>query len=232
MELDGIIRRLKSQYNPRNIEGMARFGINIKNNYGCSIPFLKKLAKEIGKNHNLAIQLWETEIHDARLLAGFIDEPGHVSDEQMEEWVSCFDSWDLCDQVCNYLFSYTPFAFQKAKTWIYSEKEFIKRAGFVLMAQLAVHNKKAEDALFEQFLDLIYKRSADDRNYVKKAINWALRQVGKRNLYLNNQALKTAENILRKGDKASRWIARDAIKELKSGKIISRLRTKNLNIKT
>lgn len=115
MELDEVIKKLESQYDPRNIEGMARFGINIINNYGCSIPFLKKLAKEIGKNHNLALQLWKTEIHDARLLAGFIDEPEHVTEEQMEEWANCFDSWDLCDQVCNYLFSYTVFAVEKAK---------------------------------------------------------------------------------------------------------------------
>lgn len=165
----------------------------------------------------------KTEIHDARLLAGFIDEPGCVTEEQMEEWVSCFDSWDLCDQVCNYLFSYTDFAVKKAIAWIDSESEFIKRAGFVLMAQLSVHDKKAGDALFEQFLDMIYEKSGDERNYVKKAINWALRQIGKRNLYLNTRALHTAEKILLKGDKSSRWVARDAVRELKNEKTTARL---------
>jgi len=226
MKIEKIISRLKSQYDLRNIEGMARFGINIQNSYGCSIPFLKKLAKEIGKNHNLALQLWDTRIHDARLLAGFIDDPQSVTEKQMEEWAACFDSWDLCDQVCNYLFSYTPFAIQKVSKWIDSDGEFIKRAGFVLMAQLSVHDKKAEDKVFEYFLSLIFSKSDDDRNYVKKAVNWALRQIGKRNLYLNDKALKTAENILTKGDKASRWIARNAIRELKSQKVITKLTAK------
>ncbi|HAX18651.1 MAG TPA: DNA alkylation repair protein [Actinobacteria bacterium] len=227
MKIDEIISSIKSQYNPANIKGMERFGINIRNNYGCSIPFLKKLAKEVGENHCLALQLWETEIHDARLLAGFIDKPGEVTEEQMEEWAGCFDSWDLCDQVCNYLFSYTSFAFKKSIEWINSDKEFIKRAGFVLMAQFSVHDKNAENEVFEHFLKLIYEKSDDNRNYVKKAVNWALRQIGKRSIFLNKSALETAENILLKGDKASKWIARDALRELKNEKVVSQLSAKN-----
>jgi 3-methyladenine DNA glycosylase AlkD len=145
MQYEEAIKRIKSQYNPKNIEGMVRFGINPKNTYGASIPFLRNMAKEIGVNHSLALRLWNSGIHEARLLAGFIGDPKMVTEKQMEDWAAGFDSWDICDQVCSNLFDKTPYAYEKALEWSKRKEEFVKRAGFVLMATLAVHDKKAED---------------------------------------------------------------------------------------
>ena len=167
MKYEAIINSIKSQYNSKNIEGMARFGINSKNNYGCSIPFLRNLAKKIGKNHELALELWDSEIHDARLLAGFIDEPSKVSEKQIENWVCDFDSWDVCDLVCSNLFDQTGFAWGKAVEWTKRDEEFVKRAGFVLMAALSVHDKKAKDGDFEKFFPIIKRESNDERNFVR-----------------------------------------------------------------
>ncbi len=216
MEFEEIIRTIKSQHNPKNIEGMARFGINPKNTYGVPIPFLRNLAKKIGKNHALALKLWDSEIHEARILAGFIDEPSKVSERQLNSWVLDFDSWDVCDQVCSSLFDKTEFAWEKAVEWTKREEEFVKRAGFVLMACLSVHDKKAKDEDFEKFLPIIKRESKDERNFVRKAVNWALRQIGKRNKKLNARALKTAKEIQKIDSKAARWIANDAIRELGS----------------
>ncbi len=192
-----ILKRLKSLSNPKAVEGMARFGINPKHTYGVSIPKLRALAKEIGKNHLLARQLRSSRIHEARILAGMIDEPARVTEAQMERWVKDFDSWDVCDQVCSNLFDRTPFAYKKAVEWSARDEEFVKRAGFVLMAALSVHDKKAHDDDFVKFLPIIKREAIDDRNFVKKAANWALRQIGKRNKRLNAAAIKTAkmENI-------------------------------------
>ena len=193
---------------------MARFGINPANTYGVSIPILRKMAREIGKNHELALELWETGIHEARLLACFIDRPDMIAEEQMERWVKDFDSWDVCDQCCGNLFDRTRFAHKKAVEWCGREEEFVRRAGFVLMACLAVHDKKAGDQAFIEFLPLIKTHSGDDRNYVKKAVNWALRQIGKRNQNLNEVAIKTAEEIKQLDSRSARWIASDALREL------------------
>jgi len=198
---------------------MARFGINPANTLGISIPVLRKMAKDIGRNHRLAQDLWASEVHEARLLAGFIDNAAEVTEEQMDSWVKDFDSWDICDQVCSNLFDKTPFAYAKAKEWSFEKEEFVKRAGFVLMAALAVHDKKADDKMFTQFFPIIKKQCSDDRNFVRKAVNWALRQIGKRNATLHNEALRTAEEILALDNKSARWIASDAIRELRSKKL-------------
>ncbi|MFH1386916.1 MAG: DNA alkylation repair protein, partial [bacterium] len=168
-----IIQELKKHSSPKNIAGMARFGINPKNTQGISIPILRGMAKKIGKDHQLAAELWQTKIHEARLLAGFIDDHKLVTTKQMEKWARDFDSWDICDQVCSNLFDKTPYAYQKAKQWTKSNKEFVRRAGFVMMACLAVHDKKAPDEKFLPFFLLIEKYSTDERNFVKKAVNWA-----------------------------------------------------------
>lgn len=223
MKKEDAIREMKSQYNPRNIEGMARFGINPKNNFGCSIPFLRNLAKRIGKNHALALELWDSGIHDARLLAGFIGEPKRVTEKQMEEWVADFDSWDVCDQVCSNLFDKTEFAWEKAIEWTKRDEEFVKRAGFVMMACLSVHDKKAKDVEFEKFLPIIKRQAKDERNFVKKAVNWALRQIGKRNRNLNKKALACAREIQKLDSKSARWIANDAIRELESEAVKKKL---------
>jgi len=221
--LDDVIKRLRSLSNPKAVEGMARYGINPEKNMGISIPDLRKTAKEIGKDHKLALNLWETGIHDARILAGMIDEPDKVSEKQIEKWVCDFDSWDVCDQVCMNLFKKLPIAYKKAVEWSGRGEEFVKRAGFALMATLAVGDKKARDEEFVKFLAYVKKESTDSRNYVKKAVNWALRQIGKRNLNLNKIAVRVGEEIYSLDSKSARWIASDALRELKSKEVQKRL---------
>ena len=209
---------------------MAKFGINTKKAYGISLYVIRSMAKEIGKNHELAQRLWSSGIHEARILAGMVDDPKQVTKNQMERWVKDFDSWDVCDQVCSNLFDKTPFAYKKVFEWSKRNEEFVKRAGFVLMACLSVHDKKADDKQFEQFFPIIKREANDDRNFVKKAVNWALRQIGKRNLNLNKKAIETAENIKKMDSKAARWIASDAIRELTSEKTQKRLKNKRKKI--
>jgi len=221
-----ILKRLKSLSNPEALAGMGRFGINIENALGISIYTLRPMAKEIGKDHKLAQQLWSSGIHEARILASFIDEQDKVTEKQMEDWVKDFDSWDVCDLVCGNLFDKTDFAYRKAVEWSSRKEEFVKRSGFVLMATLSVHDKKAVDKEFEKFFPIIKRESTDERNFVKKAVNWALRQIGKRNISLNKKAIKIAKEIKKIDSKSGRWIASDAIRELTSEKVQKRLKSK------
>lgn len=224
MQHEAILEHLKSLANPEAVAGMARFGINPDNTYGISVPTLRKLAKDVGRNHLIAQELWSSGVHEARILASMIDDPEQVTGEQMEQWVNDFDSWDVCDGCCSNLFDKTPFAYLKAVAWSSREEEFVRRAGFALMAALAVHDKKSVDEAFVQFLPLIRGASSDERNYVKKAVNWALRQVGKRNHHLNALAIQTAQEIRRIDSRAARWIAADALRELTQEKTQRRLR--------
>jgi len=224
MTKEQVIVKLKRCANPKNIEGMARFGINSKNSLGVSIPDLRKLAKEIGKDHVLAQKLWDSKIHEAKILASMIDEPKLVTKKQADQWIKDFDSWDVCDQVCMNLFRYTRYAWKKAVGWAKEDSEFVRRAGFVMMAQLAVSEKNSADLEFEKFFPLIEKGSSDSRNFVRKAVNWALRQIGKRNLWLNTAALEEAKKIAGMDSKSARWVANDAIKELSSRAVLQRLR--------
>lgn len=223
MDYNEIIIKLKSLENSKNLEGMARYGINPKNNLGISIYILRSIAKKIGINHNLALKLWDSGIHDARLLACFIDDPKKVTKEQMDSWAKDFDSWDLCDQVCTSLFDQTSYAWLKAFEWAERDEEFVKRGAFSLVAGLSVHDKKTGDDKFIQFMFMIKKHATDKRNYVKKAINWALRNIGKRNKNLNKKSIKTAEELLKIKNKTAIWIAKDALRELTSEKVKSRL---------
>ncbi|MFZ1082552.1 MAG: DNA alkylation repair protein [Candidatus Kryptoniota bacterium] len=218
-----IIVHLKSLSNPKNVAGMARFGISSKNTLGISIPALRDTAKKIGKNHALALELWNSGIHEARILAGFVDDPESVTESQIEKWVNDFDSWDVCDQVCSGLFDKTEFALKKAREWSGRKEEFVKRAGFVLMAALAVHDNDSDEVTFQNFLPIIKREAIDERNFVKKAVNWALRQIGKRNARLNKAAIKTAKEIQKIDSKAARWIATDALRELTSAAVIKKL---------
>ena len=222
-KVEEIINKLKKLSNPKNVEGMARFGIKPRKALGISIPNLRKLAKEIGKNHKLALQLWRSGIHEARILAGMIDEIDKVTEKQMDSWIKGFDSWDVCDGACMNLFDKTPFAFKKAMEWTKRKREFEKRAGFALMACLAWHDKEAFDNKFTKFFSAIKRESVDERNYVKKAVNWALRQIGKRNKNLNKEAIKIALAIQKIESKSARWIANDALRELKSKAVQKRL---------
>lgn len=211
-----IVDDLKKLSNPKNVEGMSRFGINSYNTLGINIPILRKLAKEIGKDHSLALELWQSGIHEAKILAAFVDDYQLVTEKQMEDWVKDFDSWDVCDQVCMNLFAKTSFAYQKAREWSEREEEFVKRAGFALMASLAIYDKKASDENFTRFFPLIKEKSIDERNFVKKAVNWALRQIGKRNHNLRGKAINLAKEIQKLDNKASCWVANNALKELTS----------------
>ncbi len=224
MTYNEIIRKLKSKRNPRNIAGMARFGINPENTLGIAIPVLRSIAKSIGTDHALALKLWASGIHEARILASIVDDPARVTEAQMERWVRQFDSWDVCDQCCGNLFDKTPLAYSKAVEWSKREKEFEKRAGFALMAYLASHDKAARDAQFEKFLPLILRGARDERNFVRKAVNWALRGIGKRNARLNRDAIKTAREIQKIRVKSAQWVAADALRELTSSAVQERLR--------
>lgn len=223
---DDIIEKLKSISNPDAVEGMARFGITPENTFGVSIPNLRKIAKETKKNHALAQQLWESGFRETMILASMVDEVEMVTDEQMEEWVLDFDYWEICDQCCMNLFEKTGFAYEKAVEWSLRDEQFVKRAGFVLMARLAVSDKKADDSRFEQFFPMMLREADDERNFVKKAVNWALRQIGKRNLTLNEKAIETAMEIQKIDSKSARWIASDAIRELSGEAVQKRLRKK------
>jgi 3-methyladenine DNA glycosylase AlkD len=214
MTLSLVISILKKHANPKNAAGMARFGINPKNTLGITIPFLRSLAKKIGKDHKLAGQLWKSKIHEARLLAGFIDDHKLVTVKQMDRWAKGFDSWDICDQVCSNLFDKTPCAYQKAKQWAKDKKEFVRRAGFVMMAALSVHDKKGPDKNFLPFFPLIEKYSSDERNFVRKAVNWALRQIGKSRPGLRSKAAALAKKLAESPSPTARWIGKDALREL------------------
>ena len=230
MTVNEIIKKLASLENPENVAGMARFGITTKRAFGISAPVLENLAKEIKKQaenrHALALELWETGIHEARVIAYLIDNPKEVTEAQMDSWARDFDNWAICDGACGHLFCRTEFAYKKAFEWSEREEEFVKRAGLVLPAWLAVHDKKADDAKIARFLSLLEKHAGDERNFIKKAVNWSLRQIGKRNLNLNRLAIETAERIKAQNTRAARWIAADALRELKSEKTLERLNSK------
>lgn len=224
MDVNGIIEELKKHSNPKEKEGMARFGINVDKALVVKVPVLRGLAKKIRKNHELAQQLWDTEIHEARMLATIIDDPKLVTEKQMNDWVKDFNSWDLCDQCCMNLFDKTEFVHKKILEWTKDDKEFVRRAGFVLIATSAVHNKKWNDNDFERYFPLIEKYSYDERNFVRKAVNWALRQIGKRNRNLNKKCITLAKRIQKRDSKSAKWIASDALRELEDSKIQARLK--------
>ena len=216
MSADEMIATLKAHADAQAVQKMAHFGIRPGQALGISIPTLRKLAKAQGKDQALALALWTSGIHEARILAAMVAEPQRVSPQLMDSWVNDFDSWDVCDQVCGSLFSDTPFAYQKALQWCHEEPEFVRRAGFVMMAELAVHDKTASDEAFLPFFPLIKQYAWDKRNFVKKAISWALRQMGKRNKHLCVLAMDCAHELEGMDAQAARWIARDALRELRA----------------
>ena len=230
MTVDVVIAGLKELGNPENVAGMERYAIVTAKSFGVPTPALKQFAKEVKKRatdrHMLAQELWETGIYDARAVGFLIDDPKLVTKKQMEAWAKDFDNWATVDGTCCYLFCRTPFAYEKAVEWAGKKPEFIKRAGFAMMAYLAVHDKRAPDEKLAGFLPLIEKHSDDDRNFVKKAVNWALRQIGKRSLSLNKLSIEAAERIKLQGTKPARWIATDALRELKSENVAQRLKKK------
>ncbi len=216
MTLEDVLQKLRAGARPDRLTGMASFGMTVDNRLGVSIPELRSLARQAGKSHELALELWKTGIAEARILASMVDDPRLLTNEQMEDWVRGFDSWDVCDQVCMNLFDKSPLAWKKVAEWASREEEFVKRAAFSLIACLAWHDKSARDEAFIEFLPIIAGAATDERNFVKKAVNWALRHIGKRNRRLNEAAIAAARGIGRLDSKSARWIAADAIRELES----------------
>jgi len=219
-----VLDKLQSKAQPEQLKGMAKYGMTAEQRLGVSVPDMRKLAKEIGRDHKLALDLWRTGIAEARIVAVMIDDPAKLTDEQMEDWVKGINSWDVCDQVCMNLFEKNQLAWKKIIDWSEREEEFVKRTAFSLIACLAWHDKKASDEKFIELLPVTIREATDERNFVKKAVNWALRNIGKRNLKLNEAAINAAKEIQRLDSKAARWIAADAIRELESDAIQSRLR--------
>jgi len=225
MKYEEAMKELKAMADSKNAEGMARFGISGEDMYGVSMPNIRKLGKKIGNNHELALKLWNSGIHEARILAGIVEEPEKVTAQQMDRWIKDFDSWDVCDQVCMNLFWKMDCAYNKAKEWTKLEPEFERRSGFALMAVLAWKDKEASDIKFEQFFPIIKRESTDERNFVKKAVNWALRQIGKKNSNLNKKAIGVAKEIQKIDSKAAKWVANNALTELEGKAVQKRLRS-------
>lgn len=223
-DYDHAIAQLKRHANKRNLAGMRRFAIPA--DLGVTMPQLRAIAKKLGKNHALAQKLFSTKLHEAKLLAVLVDEPARVTEKQFEQWACEFRSWDLCDVCCGNLFDKTSFAYAKAFEYSKRKEEFVKRTGFTLMATLAVHEKTASDAKLAKFLPVIKREAHDNRNFVKKAVNWALRQIGKRNKRLNKLAIATAKEIRKQGTPPARWIASNALSELESKAVQKRLKAK------
>lgn len=220
---EAIIAELKSKAKPDQLAGMARYGMAIEQRLGVSVPEMRQMAKAVGRDHQLALELWNTGIAEARIIAAMIDEPDKLTEAQMEDWVEDINSWDVCDQVCMNLFEKSPLAWQKIIDWSARDEEFVKRTAYSLLACLAWHDKKTKDEKFMALFPVLIRGATDERNFVKKAVNWALRNIGKRNPNLNQAALNTAKEIQKIDSRAARWIASDAIRELESEPIQAKL---------
>jgi len=220
---EAIIAELKSKAKPDHLAGMARYGMAIEQRLGVSVPEMRQMAKAVGRDHQLALELWDTGIAEARIIAAMIDKPDKLTEAQMEDWVKGINSWDVCDQVCMNLFEKSPLAWQKIIDWSARDEEFVKRTAYSLLACLAWHDKKTKDEKFIELFPVLIRGATDERNFVKKAVNWALRNIGKRNLNLNKAAINTAKEIQKIDSKAARWIASDAIRELESEPIQAKL---------
>lgn len=221
-----ILAHLHSLENEANQAGMKRFAIGNDNTLGISLPVLREMSKSLKKQsdrHELAKTLWKSNIHEAMILASMLADSKQFTAEEMDSWTRQFYSWDLCDQVCTNLFHKTPYYLEKAFAYSYDQEEFVKRCGFVLMVQYTVHHKKESDEMCIQFLKRIEEEAGDERNFVKKALNWCLRQIGKRNAFLHPHALAATRRILAQGSRSARWIANDAIRELESEAVKKRL---------
>lgn len=209
-----------------NVEGMARYGIVARKAFGVSMGTMRSLAKELGHDHDLARALWKSGWHEARMLAAMVGEPDRVTPAEMERWAKAFDNWATCDTVTFVLWDRTPHAWTKVREWSRRPEEFVKRAAFALLASLTVHDKRAPDERYLEGLKLIEREASDDRNFVKKAVNWALRSIGKRSPMLNRKAVVLARRLAASDDRAERWVGKDALRELTSGPVLKRLREK------
>ena len=221
MDFDEIIHELEELSDEDFAENMKKFGIQYVKSYGLRLPQIRKIAKGCGKNHELALQLWNHGYHETYLLATLVEEPEKVTSAQLSEWVNTFYSWDLVDQTCINLLRFIPEAIDDIFVWCESDREFVKRTAFSLIAVLAVHEK---DSDFDKYFDIIKEGSKDNRNFVKKSVNWAIRQIGKSNLENNRKAIGLSYEIMEIDNKASKWVARNALRELESEKVQSKLK--------
>lgn len=227
-EIGEVLDLLYAAADSDRLEGMNRYGISIEKRMGVKVPEMRKIAKQVGVDHTLALELWQTGIPEAMIVASMVDDPAAVTEAQMEDWVVDFNSWDVCDQVCMNLFEKTPFAWTKINEWVKREQEFVKRAGFALIACLAWHDKSSPDENFIELIPLINIGATDDRNFVKKAVSWALRNIGKRNRNLNRVVLEAAENLKASESKTARWIGSDTIRDITSPAAQRRLAKEDL----
>jgi len=218
-----VLEKLRVRARPDQLEGMARFGMTPDQRLGVAVPDVRKIAKKVGKDHALALELWRTGIPEAQMVAALVGDPAQLTEAQMEEWVKDINSWDVCDQVCMNIFEKSPLAWKKVRDWSEREEEFVKRSAYALIACLAWHDKGATDEQFIAVLPVIVHGATDGRNFVKKAVNWALRNIGKRNANLHRAALEVAREIQRMDSKAARWVAADAIRELESEAVRKRM---------
>lgn len=221
--LQHALALLQQDARPTELAGMARFGIDVERRLGLSMPAMRRAAKTLGHDHDLAVALWNTGIPDAQIVAGMVAETARLTSRQMDEWARSFSSWDVCDQVCGSAFLASPLAWSKVSVWAAQSEEFVRRAAFALLATLAVHEKQAGDERFVEAMTLIEAAAGYERNYVKKAVSWALRNIGKRNLALNVAAIESARRIQSQGLRSARWIASDALRELTSEAVQTRL---------
>src|SRR5262249_44639320 len=213
-EVAAVVALLKRRGSKRNREGMARYAIPSDKAFGVPMRKMQDIAKRLGHSHELAAALWEAGWYETKILAAFVDEPERVTPAQMNRWCKDFNSWADCDTVCFHLFDRTPYAYRKVEQWARRRDEFVKRAAFALLACLALHDKQAEDETFLRYFPLIEAASADDRNFVKKGVSWALRLIGRRNTALNEAAVKLARQLTESPHQSARWIGRDAFREL------------------
>ena len=214
---------LEKRGTKKNRDGMARYGIVAKKVFGVSMGTMKSLAKELGRDHALSQALWKTGWYEARMLASLVGEPDRVTPAQMERWAKAFDNWAVCDGVCCHLLIYTPFAWPTIPRWSRRQGEFVRRGAFSMLAGLAAHDRTADDGRFIEALPLIESAADDGRNFVKKAVNWALRSIGKRSPMLNKEAVAVARRLADADDSASRWVGKDALRELTSPAVQRRL---------
>ena len=221
--LGSALALLQAHARPDQLAGMARFGLVGQGRLGLSVPQMRAVAKALGRDHDLALALFDSGTPDARIVAALVAEVKRLTPAQMDHWIAGFDAWDVCDQACNQLFARSPHAWAKVAAWSSRAPEFERRAAFSLLSALAVHDKKAPDSSFVDALALIESAADDQRNFVRKAVNWALRSIGKRNRVLNEAAIACALRIRERGTPAARWIASDALRELQSPAVLRRL---------
>lgn len=221
--VEEVVAALKKKATKATRDGMARYGIPSDNAFGVPVGVMRKLAKELGRDHELALGLWETGHYEARMMAAFLDDPAEVTSAQMDRWCREFDSWAICDTVCFALFDRTPHSWGKIAGWARKRDEFVRRAAFALLASLTVHDKDADDEPFAAGLLLIEPAASDERNFVKKSVNWALRSIGKRSPALHTASVAIAQRLAESSDATARWIGKDALRDLASPATVRRL---------